>query len=494
MFPSVHVLHTHPRNVLITGVTGFVGQAVLERFLREDARVHVVIRPRAGQSGRDRLDHVLAQSAFDTWRREVGVAGVAKARSRLHVIEGDLARPLPEIPGDIDLVVHSASTVSFDEPIDRALGSNVLGAKHLYDALERSGSTPHVVHVSTSYVNTDRTDVGLERAVEHDADWRAEAARALAARDAVEGAEDATKQLREYGRIRARALGWTDVYTMSKALGERVAEELWAGAGQRLTVLRPTIIESALQRPAPGWIDGFKVADPLIAAYAKDRLVAFPGRADAVLDVVPVDVVVDAVMATAYLPPSAGRARYLQVGTGVSNPITLDEFGQHVEAAVRSAPWKDRAGETISPRPWSFLPPEDIDAWVDRRLSALAVIARTLEAVPMAASLRARVAATEKRLRTMREYLAIYLPYTTSRTVYDDRNTRTLLEHAQRLGLEGVLDVTRIDWEAYLRRVHMPSLAALAETHRMSRRPHVPTRRRPASRGSLATPLSASGA
>ena len=39
-----------------------------------------------------------------------------------------------------------------------------------------------------------------------------------------------TKRLVDYGRLRAQSLGWPDVYTLTKALGERVAEQLWSEA------------------------------------------------------------------------------------------------------------------------------------------------------------------------------------------------------------------------------------------------------------------------
>ena len=36
-------------------------------------------------------------------------------------------------------------------------------------------------------------------------------------------------------------------------MAERVAEDLWASAGHRVSFVRPSIIESALHRPYPGW-------------------------------------------------------------------------------------------------------------------------------------------------------------------------------------------------------------------------------------------------
>lgn len=457
------------RSVLLTGATGFVGQAVLERLLREGADVHLVIRGKQGGTAHDRLEELLGKSVFSPWREEVGEDGVAAARERIHVIEADLGSPLPPLPEHLDLVIHSASNVSFDEPWDSAVRANVVGPRNLYDALLASPSRPHVIHVSTCYVGTDRLDVSPEAAVLHDADWADEIEAALALRSTLEasGCDDVDTRLRDAGRARAHALGWTDVYTMTKTLGEQVALDRWASAGHRLTVLRPTIIESALARPYPGWIDGFKVADPLIAAFAKGRLEAFPGHPDAVLDIVPVDVVVDAALAAAVVPHDAPGPRWFQVGTGTSNPITLEEFSRHVEASIQASPWTDRDGTVIRPRPWAFLSPADVHARTARRTRALDAAHRALSLAPRStAGLRGRIRRASTALQLLDKYTTIYQAYTCSRTLYDDARTRDLLAAARDRGVEGTLDVTRIDWAHYLREVHMPSLAALVTAHR----------------------------
>ena len=65
----------------------------------------------------------------------------------------------------------------------------------------------------------------------------------------------------------ARTLGWADCYTFTKALTERMVEEFCADWGVPLSIYRPTIIESALEKPSPGWIEGFKMAEPIIISY-----------------------------------------------------------------------------------------------------------------------------------------------------------------------------------------------------------------------------------
>src|SRR5690606_27882546 len=84
--------------------------------------------------------------------------------------------------------VHSASTVSFDPPVDEAFQANVGGPLALYTALARSGASPHVVHVSTSYVAGLVRGVSEERALGHTVDREAELRAALAARAQAEKA------------------------------------------------------------------------------------------------------------------------------------------------------------------------------------------------------------------------------------------------------------------------------------------------------------------
>ncbi len=70
-----------------------------------------------------------------------------------------------------------------------------------------------------------------------------------------------------------------------------------------VTIVRPSIIESALAEPQPGWIRGFRMADPVIISYAKGLLKEFPGVPEGIIDVIPVDLVVASIMAVAARGP-----------------------------------------------------------------------------------------------------------------------------------------------------------------------------------------------
>lgn len=489
--------------IFLTGATGFVGQAILQKILSTYPSTHVsvLIRARVETGASERLAGLLRKPVFAAWCKEVGAAQLsALVAERVRVIEGDLGS-LTSVPPDIDVVIHGASTVSFDPPIDEAFRDNVAGARALYEALLASECDPHVVHISTAYVAGTRKGVVMEARHSHEVDWRAELEAAQGARLRVEGesrrpelldelmtaarakhgkagpqavaqaAEAArvawvSERLVDFGRTRARSLGWPDVYTFTKALGERVAEDLWADTGHRLSVVRPTIIESALRHPFPGWIDGFKVADPLIVAYGQGYLPEFPGLPDSVLDIIPVDMVVNAALAVAAEPPQAGGQSYFHVASGSRNPLPFRRMFDNVRTYFRAHPMPDGKGGLVRVPDWEFPGGRKVERRLkrDERLTELA--GRALVRLPATTRTRDWVVEVQRKhdgLGQLRGYADLYTSYTQTEVVYDDSRTRALHEAlpAQRRAVHG-FDVSDIEWEHYLQEVHIPGITRMA--------------------------------
>ena len=69
----------------------------------------------------------------------------------------------------------------------------------------------------------------------------------------------------------ARSAGATRT-ALSKAIGERT---LLGANPKQLTIVRPAIVESALNTPYPGWMESLKVADPIMLGYGAGII---PGR------------------------------------------------------------------------------------------------------------------------------------------------------------------------------------------------------------------------
>lgn len=488
--------------VLLTGGTGFVGQAILERLLtaHPESQVVLLVRPKGAQTGAARVRKLLRKPVFKPWRDAVGASEAERVfAERVSVVEGSLGA-VGALPDDLDVVIHSASTVSFDPPIDEAFATNVGGATGIYEALAASGADPHVVHVSTCYVGGIRKGVLPEARLEHEVDWRAEYAAAQAARERVElrsrepavlralmadararhGKEGpqavarATESARidwvrerlvQAGRSRAESLGWTDVYTLTKAFAERAAETLWADAGHRLSVVRPSVIESALTHPFPGWIDGFKVADPLILAFGRGQLPDFPGVPDSVLDIVPVDFVVNAILAAAAAPPPAGEPRYLHVASGATNPLPFHRMYANVREYFTAHPIPDEVRGTARVPTWQF----PGDRRVERALTTAERWSsrqeRMLERLPSGARTRAWQRRLDRRrsdLGVMRSLSELYRAYVGTELIFDDAHARALDASIPAAAQAAYgFDVTRIRWEDYLQRVHFPAITAL---------------------------------
>lgn len=489
------------QHVLVTGATGFVGQAVLEKLLSAypTTRITLLVRPRGALTAQMRIDKLMRKPVFSAWREKVGAAHAdAEAKSRITVLSGDLG-DVPPLPDDLDVVVHSASSVSFDMPIDEAFAANVDGPVSLYEALLASGANPHVVHVSTCYVAGMRKGIAEERSLDHTIDRVAETTFALAAREEAEAASRRTDVLQpiltearnvhrragaqavaaaaeearqrwvndrlvEAARTRALSLGWPDVYTFTKALGERVAEQTW-GTEHRLSIVRPTIIESSLAHPFPGWIDGFKVADPLIAAYGRGMLPEFPALADSILDVIPVDHVVNAILAAAATTPAAGEPQYFQVSSGLRNPLRFGEVIRLVRGYFREHPLRDDEGSFIQVPNWTFPYGPAVQRSLRRRERAVDLADKMVGRLPANDTTRTWISSVYKAkrdLQTLRKFTDLYEPYTQTEVVFDDAHTRELHEKLpQERRAEHGFDVTEIDWTYYLQTVHIPNVPGL---------------------------------
>ena len=514
------------RRIAITGATGFLGTALAERVLRclPDTELVLVVRP--GRRGaRDRVERdVLRNDCFGRLRRELGDRFDGEAARRLTAVAGDvtldglgLDDAGREILAGCSTVIHSAATVSFDAPLDAAVEVNLLGPSRVAAALARPGHGRD---------GAPPPDLRFDRLRRRDAPrpapeallsntpfsarvpWRGEVEAARRARGDAEAASRDPKQLGrlraaaraelgaagvpllaekmeklraewtddrmvELGKARAQALGWPDAYAYSKALGEWALLE---GRGALpVTVVRPSIIEAALSQPHPGWIRGFRMADPVIISYARGLLKEFPGIPEGIIDVIPVDLVVAAILAVAARGP-LGQPDVVHAASGARNPLRYGQLVDLVREWFSEHPLADDKGQPIEVPEWSFPGRRRVQNQLHQATKALRGAERALQALPLRGS-RAELASRIEERREEAEralgYVELYGAYTETEAVFAVDH---LLELKAQLSddeeEEFCFDPAVFEWPRFCHDVYLPAVVAHARVRQAGpRRP-----------------------
>jgi fatty acyl-CoA reductase len=498
------------KRIAVTGATGFLGTALVERLLRQVPDCELVLLVRPGRRGaQERIAReVLKNDAFDRLRREVDdFAGQVTAR--VTAIAGDVATDGLGLDADgrallatCDIVIHSAATVSFDSPLDTAVEVNLLGPVRIAQMLGELGVTPHLVAVSTCYVAGSRRGDAPEELVDEspffvDVDWRREVAAARRARTDTETASRTPEQLAtfrklarhelgaagtpllaakteslrvkwvedrmaEAGRARAGSLGFPDAYAFTKALGERALAE--SRGAVPVSIVRPSIIESALSEPTPGWIRGFRMAEPVIISYARGLLDAFPGVPEGIVDVIPVDHVVAAICAVAARGPKPDTSKpdVVQVASGSINPLRYGVLVDLVREWFTEHPLYDDRGQAIAVGEWAFPGRGRVERQLTRARSGLERAEKVIGMLPLRGKQAAFGAALEEKRELVDRafgYVELYGAYAECEALYGlDRlfDLWNSLDADDRRDF--AFDPRVIDWAHYVHDVHLPTV------------------------------------
>ena len=242
------------KHVLLTGVTGFVGEALLRLMLAEvpDVRLTLLIRPQGSTSGADRARTLLGKDIFTALGQDID----ALLAGRIDVLEGDLS-DVPALPTDLDAVVHCAGDVSFDPPVDEGFRTNVVGTRDLLERVREAGDDIHYVHISTAYVAGRRRGTIPEDRVDHAVDVDAELAWGLAQRTIVEHQSRSTAVLAKLRSRSERQHGRAGLLTAAAAAEERRKEwvkEHWSGSAPSAPAASAGPTATPSPRPsASGW-------------------------------------------------------------------------------------------------------------------------------------------------------------------------------------------------------------------------------------------------
>ena len=510
--------------LLITGGTAFLGQPLIAKILTvlpDVEKIYLLIRSRTDASGKrasakERLENeLLVSDVFTSLRRLHGENFNAWALQKLTAVEGELTdeylgfsdADYRRLQSEVQVFINVAGLVDFDPPFDDSLWGNALAAKHVVN-FAKGCQDAVFLHVSTAYVcgdkpghvpeelpppytqyaaaHREKTGISIPETLSEEiegllslstaihtevgspenlADFQREAEQQkTGTRKGIEAQAEELKaewlenRLVEEGLKHARSRGWNDTYTYMKFLAEQMVMELRDELPT--AIIRPSIIESSFDEPEPGWLGKFRMSEPLIVGFGKGRLPDFPADPDIILDIIPVDFVVNAMLAAAEATARRGGIEVYHVATGTQNPLYFRGiFDATYDYFVKNPMLEN--GKPVAVPIWKYPSLEEFQQKLDSRMALLDLTIQVLDKLPMRAAKRKRrqLALKQSGIKALLHYIRIYAPYTRTNFEFETQKMQGLYEglsptEQQRFNF----DVSQIHWKRYFQEIHIPGI------------------------------------
>ena len=506
-----------------TGFLGQALVAKILTALPDVKRIYLLIRSQTGTDGEkrtatDRLENeVFTSSAFAKLKQIHGEQFDGWIREKICAVEGDMAyerlglsdNDYETLQREVQIFINSGGLVKFDPPIDASLQSNVLGSKYAVE-LARGCNDVVFLHVSTAFVRgvqPGKVPEELHPPYETYAEqYQAEKGEAIPGtlEAEIEDIQQLSEQVRDEanqpdkldqfrreavdnlgvntgerlnrqievsrekwieqrlideGLKRAHARGWNDTYTYMKALGEQMITK--TRGDLPTAIIRQSIMESSLEDPEPGWLGGaLRMADPLIVGFGKGRLPDFPGDPNSILDIIPADFVINAILAATVQTYYRRGIEVYHVASGARNPLTFGDIVNITHDYFTRQPLLDN-GKPIPVPVWQFPEEDKFQNNLRYKMRLLDTASRWLSRIPLRWAKRKerRLAVKKNAIETLLHYVQIYGPYVRLSFEFEIGKTEALYEALSSADQQQFnFDMSRIDWRRYFQEVHIPGI------------------------------------
>src|SRR5258708_2315695 len=267
----------------------------------------------------------------------------------------------------------------------------------------------------------------------------------------------ARNRLVRVGMRRAQHLGWPNIYTFTKSLGESILAR--HGRDLPVAIVRPSIVESSERSPFSGWNEGINTSGPL-SYLLGTNFRQLPTNARKCLDVIPVDMVSRGMTLIAAAVIARRHARLYQLATSAINPVNMGRSIELTGLAHRK----------------HYRTQQGIEHWLKLKLETIPVSKQRYErlSIPMQKAVVSRInrvaiamhmkkppfAKAERDLNRAEKLIELYEPFILhNEHVFECENARLLsatLPPEERTLFK--FDPESIDWWDYWINVHIPAL------------------------------------
>ncbi|XP_075988965.1 fatty acyl-CoA reductase wat-like [Anticarsia gemmatalis] len=309
--------------VFLTGGSGFLGKVLIEKLIRacgDIDTIYVLIRNKKGKDARARLHELLDDFLFHRAHEEN-----PKGIHKVVPIIGDMELPglgmndedRKMITSKVTIIINAAATVKFDEKLSVSTAINVKGTKEVLKLAKECRNLKAITHVSTAFSNTQ---------VKHIEEKFYEPPMSV---EALEAVSEVDEQLIE--SILPTLLGKRpNTYCFTKAVAEEAVRKY--GEGLPICIVRPSIVVSTYEEPVRGWTDSVYGPTGLVVGIGTGVLRTMYMDQDKVADMVPVDLCVNAILASAwftahnYKENQTSHIPIYNFVSGAQNPLTWWDF------------------------------------------------------------------------------------------------------------------------------------------------------------------------
>ncbi|GLT48745.1 hypothetical protein SLA2020_223530 [Shorea laevis] len=472
------------KSILVTGATGFLAKIFIEKILRVQPNVkklYLLLRAADAKSAAQRMrNEIIGKDLFKVLMEKCGTNFSSLISEKTTLVPGDITcedlglkdpNLVEEMCKELDVVINLAATTNFDERYDVSLGINTMGAKHVLNFAKKCVKLKVFVHVSTAYVSGERGGLILENSYSMGETLNGVSGLDIDAEKQI--AEDKLNQLQAQGASpqaitqamkdlaiqRANTYGWPNAYVFTKAMGEMLVGHLKGNVST--VIVRPTIITSTYKEPFSGWAEGVRTIDSLAVGYGKGKLQCFLGDLKAVLDVIPADMVVNAMIVAMVAHANQPSDDIYQVGSSLSNPLRYGNLQDYGFRYFSAKPWINKEGKPVKVGKIRLL--ENMNSFHRYMAFRYLFPLKGLELANTAfcRSFQDVYSDMNRKINYVMRLVEIYRPYLFFNGIFDDTNTEKLRMAARESG-KGMdlfyFDTKSIDWDDYFMNIHLPGI------------------------------------
>ncbi|KAL1315093.1 hypothetical protein HN51_041876 [Arachis hypogaea] len=470
------------KTILVIGATGFLAKIFLEKILRVQPnikKVFLLLRAGDAESAALRLhNEILGKDLFNLLKENMGTNFEPFISEKLRPVPGDISREdlglkndlilKEEICNQVDVIVNAAATTRFDERYDIALDQNVFGVKQIINFAKQCSKLKVLVHLSTAYVCGEKGGLILESpynfkdvpGLDIDAEKRLVCDKLDELQKQGATQKQITVAMKDLGISRAKVYGWPNPYVFTKAIGEMLVEQMKGNLS--VVIMRPAIVTSTIKEPFPGWVEGVRTIDSLAVAYGKGNLTCFLGNINGVVDVIPGDIVVNAILVAmvAHADHPSENAIY-HLCSSLGNPIRYINLQDYAIRYFTSKPWINKDGKPIKVAKVTVF--TNMESFRRYLFIHYLIWLKGLELANLAFCKYFETTYQEmnKKIQTVMRLVELYRPYLFFNGIFDDMNTEKLRLAARQGGTETDLfyfDPKVIDWDDYAMNSHLPGI------------------------------------